>query len=491
MTNGFDKDKGFEYLTSPGGRFNTVPWISWSPSGDRIAFFVRAEKTRTLIVQNVLTRKIEQRIDIKTVDDPESPDFSPDGKQIAFAGLQGAVGDLFVVDLDTEAVTNLTKDNFADSGPSWSPDGSYIVYVARVSGNEKLFKIDPRTGTKTQLTFGTHDDGGPQFVDADTLVFPSTATDPNQPIDPDVARNGNIYNIWTLNLKNGELRQFTDTVSGNVNPIVLHQGGDKTQIAFVSYYKGDYELHALDRTDPIVTASTADFGAPGPIIDFQAPLTHQLIASNKKKKGAFQKLFLDGRPPLNVGVTSSGNVFGGTAVTFSDVLGDRQFNLYLESISQYRTLSFSFVNLERRFTYALQGYSQTQFFYGQQPGVFYDPSYTGIVDRDLAQATSTVQGGSIYGIYPFNRYRRVEVTAGVNQYRQSFNDPGARAVLAGLSDAAVWSAAASERHVPAAWSHVRRGNNRLPRVRSPGRPDDARVVRRVARFWPVQLTPDD
>ncbi|PYR69149.1 MAG: hypothetical protein DMF88_06975, partial [Acidobacteria bacterium] len=68
---------------------------------------------------------------------------------------------------------------------------------------------------------------------------------PNQPIDPDVARNGNIYNIWTLNLKNGELRQYTDAVGGNVSPIVLHQGDNKSQIAFVSYYKGDYQLHTL------------------------------------------------------------------------------------------------------------------------------------------------------------------------------------------------------------------------------------------------------
>jgi len=122
-------------------------------------------------------------------------------------------------------------------------------------------------------------------------------------------------------------------------------------------------------------------------------------------------------------VTSGGNVFGGSAVTFSDVLGDKQFNLYAQSISQYRTLSFSFINLSKRFQYAMQAYSQTLFFYGQLANVFYDPGYSGFIDRDLAQATSTIQGGSIFGIYPFNRYRRVELSGGVLQYRQSFNDP--------------------------------------------------------------------
>ena len=40
---GDDKDKGFEYLTVPGARWNTVPWMSWAPAGDRIAYFVRTE----------------------------------------------------------------------------------------------------------------------------------------------------------------------------------------------------------------------------------------------------------------------------------------------------------------------------------------------------------------------------------------------------------------------------------------------------------------
>ena len=53
--------------------------MSWSPKGDRLAYFVRTEKERTLVVQNVLTRKIEKRIPIKSVDEPESPTFSPDG----------------------------------------------------------------------------------------------------------------------------------------------------------------------------------------------------------------------------------------------------------------------------------------------------------------------------------------------------------------------------------------------------------------------------
>ena len=198
--------------------------MSWSPDGDRLAYFVRAEKSRTLIVQNVLNQKIEERIDLRMVDDPESPDISPDGRRVVFAALQGGTGDIFIVDLVTKEVINVTKDEFADSGPTWSPDGKSIIYIARVSQNEKLFRLDLDTGTKTQITFGTHDDGAAKFLDADTIVFASTATDPAKPIDPEVARNGNIYNIWTLGLKTGELRQYTDAVGGNLYAVAVNDG---------------------------------------------------------------------------------------------------------------------------------------------------------------------------------------------------------------------------------------------------------------------------
>src|SRR5262249_36291628 len=93
------------------------------------------------------------------------------------------------------------------------------------------------------------------------------------------------------------------------------------------------------------------------------------------------------------------------------------------SISQYRTLSLSYVNLSRRFQYALQGYSQTQFFYGQLGGVFYDPSYSPFISRDLSIATRTIRGGSAFGIYPFDRYRRIELSGGVVQIDEQYNDP--------------------------------------------------------------------
>jgi len=421
LTSGFDKDKGFEYIALPGARWNTVPWMSWSPKGDRIAYFARTGKQRSLIIQSVLNGNVERKLLMATVDNPESPAFSPDGRYVAFSALQNAVGDIWLLDLETEAVQNLTKDDFADYGPSFSPDGRTLVYMSRISGNDKVFKLDLETRTKTQLTFGTHDDAAPRYLDEKTLVFSSTAVDPVKPIEPEVARNGNIYNIWTLDLGNGELRQYTDALTGNMSPVVLREGNE-ARVTFVTYFKGDYGVHSITPKEPVATAASADFGAPGPVIDFQAPLSHTIVPANQRKKGAFEKLFLDGRPPVAVGVTSGGDLFGGTALSFTDVLGDRQFYGYAASVSQYRQFLGSYVDLARRFQFGITGYSQTFFYYAVQPGYLYDPGL-GFLDRDDAILKQKYNGGTFFGTYPLDRYRRIEVSGGITSYDEEYDEP--------------------------------------------------------------------
>lgn len=424
LTSGFDKNRGFEYIATAGGlRGNLVPWISWSPVGDQLAYFVRTEKQKTLIVQNVVNGKTVHRFELKTVDMPESPSFSPDGKRVAFAALSKAVSDIFVIDLATGAITNVTKDAFADYSPAFAPDGKSLIYTARISGNDKLFKLDLASGTKTQMTFGTHDDTGAHFVDANTVVFVSTATDPNKPMTPEMARNGMVPNVWSLDLKAGMLSQWTDAATGTVSPIAIKQN-NQMKTAFISYYKGENGIHIIDRAKPIATAQTSDFGAPGPIIDFQAPLSHTLVRKNIRAKHAFERFSLDTRPGVNLGVTSGGNFYGGTDLTFTDVLGDKQMNFYASSLSTYRTFSFSYTNIERRFQYAVQAYSQDSFFYGQGiTAALYDPSLAPFVDRDLSIGSSSQKGMTLFGIYPFNRYARIEVTGAFAHISQSYDDP--------------------------------------------------------------------
>jgi hypothetical protein len=423
LTPGFDKDRGFEYIAMAGGlRGNLVPWMAWAPVGDRIAYFVRTEKAKTLVIQNVVTGKTERKIELKTIDGPESPSFSPDGKKIVFTGLQSAVGDLFTVDLQTGETVNITKDEYPDYAPTYSPDGKSIVYTVHVSGNDKLFQLDVATGEKKQITFGTHDDTAAKYYDDHTILFTSTATDPNVPISPEVAKNGNIPNIWTLDLRNGELKQWTDTLTGNVSPVVLHQG-NALKVAFVSFYKGENGIHIIDATKAVATVASSDFGAPGPVIDFQPPLSHTLLRDNIQKKTAWGGMTMAGRPPVNLGVTSGGTFYGNTELVFTDVLGDKQIAFFAQSVSQYRTTALSYLNIEHRLQYALQGFSQDLFYYGQN-AYLYDPALLPIInsDRQLAEAVQSEKGGTAFAIYPFNRYSRVELSGGFLHLNESYTN---------------------------------------------------------------------
>ena len=422
LTDGFDHRRRIEYIATAGGlRGNLVPWIAWAPVGDTIAYFARTGKAKSLILQNVASGKTEKRLDLGAVDGPESPTFSPDGQHVAFAGLQNGVTDIFSVEIATGRITNLTKDAIADFSPAFSPDGRTLVYAARVASNDKLFQLDLPTGVKKQLTFGTHDDTGAKFFNATTVVFTSTAIDPRVVITPEVARNANIPNVWTINLTNGQLQQLTDAVSGNFSPIILRTT-DAFRVAFVSYYKNEERIHTIGGDKVFATVAAADFGEPGPIVEFTPQMSHTLVPENIHKKGKFENLTLAGRPPIGVGVTSGGDIYGNTEITFTDLLGDQQFSFFAQSVSQYRTFSFSYLTIEKRMQFALQAFSQDSFYYGQNQGL-YSAGLVPFVDRDLAQASQSQRGGTAFVIYPLNKYTRTEVFGGYLHLSESYNDP--------------------------------------------------------------------
>ena len=67
---------------------------------------------------------------------------------------------------------------------------------------------------------------------------------------------------------------------------------------------------------------------------------------------------------------------------------------------------------------------QTQFFYGQYQNVFYDPRSPASSTATWPSATQTSRGGTAFGIWPFNRYRRLELSGGIVNFEEAFEDPG-------------------------------------------------------------------
>ena len=68
---------------------------------------------------------------------------------------------------------------------------------------------------------------------------------------------------------------------------------------------------------------------------------------------------------------------------------------------QYRTTALTYTNTGRRFHYALQGFSQDLFYFGQDltaSGALYDPALAPYISRDLAEAVQSQRGGTVFGI---------------------------------------------------------------------------------------------
>ncbi len=387
------------------------------------------------------------------------------------------MGDLFAVDLASGEIANLTKDEFADYAPAYSPDGKSIVYAAHISGNDKLFQLDLATGQKKQFTFGTHDDTGAKFFDDHTVIFTSTATDPNVPISPEVAKNGNIPNVWSLDLRNGQLKQYTDSATGIVSPVVLRQSS-APKIAFVSYYKGENGIHVIEPTKPIATVASSDFGAPGPVIDFQPPLSHTLLRDNIHKKSAFEKMSMAGRPPVNLGVTSGGTFYGNTELVFTDVLG-RQADLVLRPVGL--AVPHDGVQLPEhrasdsiRAPGVLAGSRSTT---ARMPARCTIRCLGPIInsDRQLAEAVQSQRGGSGFVIYPFNRYSRVELSGGFLHLSENYTNQGLQDASIAYQQQSGQPIFRNGNMIPLGIS-VRAGDDGVPRIRARCRPLAAGVA---------------
>jgi Tol biopolymer transport system component len=72
------------------------------------------------------------------------PSLSPDGNQVAFE----RDGDIFVKQVDSEAVLQLTRTGEADEAPAWSPDGRRIAFSR---GGAAIFVISPLGGGERKV----------------------------------------------------------------------------------------------------------------------------------------------------------------------------------------------------------------------------------------------------------------------------------------------------------------------------------------------------
>jgi WD40-like Beta Propeller Repeat len=144
-----------------------------------LLFSTRYQERDALIVFDRTQRKVVGRYQFPELVSILSPVWGPDGDWVIFSGLaQSGISDLYRVQLPSGRLEKLTDDDYQDLDPSLSPDGDRVVFASdRTAGGLEdavnLFILDLKTREIRQITYGPWADETPRWVAADTILFSS------------------------------------------------------------------------------------------------------------------------------------------------------------------------------------------------------------------------------------------------------------------------------------------------------------------------------
>ncbi len=121
-------------------------WLTFSPDWRRIAYSDRRGGLWVVNADGTAERQL--------ADDAHfMPNWSPDGKRIAFSGAGPEYDSIFVVNPDGSGKRLLTRNGFIESRLAWSPDGGKLLYDTDRGG---IFVIDADGSGERRLTHDTH-----------------------------------------------------------------------------------------------------------------------------------------------------------------------------------------------------------------------------------------------------------------------------------------------------------------------------------------------
>ncbi len=132
-------------------------WPRWSPDGTTLAFLRTSAGLSCDIVDPRITAAGSSDLWLFDVARAEErplvanryvafPTWSPDSKRLAFVSFQTTRGgqmDLWMVDIGTTTVTQLTDDPASEGWPAWNPADGRIYYSSDRGGIFNAWRIDP------------------------------------------------------------------------------------------------------------------------------------------------------------------------------------------------------------------------------------------------------------------------------------------------------------------------------------------------------------
>lgn len=117
-----------------------IPGANWTPDGKRLVFDSYKDSHSILNILNIADGK-RRALPVLGGAPASSPDWSPDGKMIAFAASTTADGlfQIFVMNADGSNPRKLTSLPSHATDPSWSPDAKRIAF--NYGGNFGQYRI--------------------------------------------------------------------------------------------------------------------------------------------------------------------------------------------------------------------------------------------------------------------------------------------------------------------------------------------------------------
>lgn len=133
-----------------------------------------------------------------------SPTFSPDGKKIAFVSDKDGTPRIYIISTphysmgrDLPAAICISHKNRENTCPNWSPDGKKIAYSAKTDGTRQIWIYDVETEEEKQLTSGKSHKENPCWAPDSLHIVFNTA---------DV----NASDLYLVNLNEAKTIKITD-----------------------------------------------------------------------------------------------------------------------------------------------------------------------------------------------------------------------------------------------------------------------------------------
>ena len=437
---------------------------AFSPDGRFLAFTAQRRGKDVLYLLDVRSRQRLRRYELP-VEGVTGPSFSPDGRRITFSGTKGGVSDIYVVDVDGRNLQQITRDKFGDLQPQWSPDGSRIAFATDRDGPESLALlkfpklriavVDFAKGTFELLPAQVGLNFNPQWSpDGKSLAF--------------VSDRSGVPNVFLFDFGDREYYQLTNVVGGvsavtEYSPAISWaQGADR--LAFTYFEDGAYTIWSVtnpramrkapyrdvappaaivvaprakqtDGSDSLPTASSlyrsggairaaADLprgtASPEAAVTIAALLDSASLAlpdSTKFRDQPYRvRLMPDyvARPTIGYAPDNFGrNVFGGTTLIMSDMLGNHRLALSGElngRLSEARAFA-GYTNVSRRWKWTT-GLSQAPYYFLSADSL----TPLGGTEYKEDQQVTVFIARQLFGIaaHPMNRFTRIEAGLGVN-----------------------------------------------------------------------------